>query len=244
MSKRHLAALSLIIALVACGRPSAEPSPELRALDDQFEEAFNTGDFDALAALFSEEVRFLPPGYELREGHEVVTETFREFMEEYGERSAKITRDPIEAMVAGNIGYVVGTSTREGPDGETLSRGKYVDIWQRVNGEWKITNHMGNDDRPSILTIPTVIVTHEVTDAARWLEAWEGPDSRHDLFARHGAPVVRVFRSNQNPNLTGLMVLVDDMEAFRAFIDSPEAEAARTEDGVVEGTLRVFAEVP
>lgn len=243
MSRRHLAALSSIIALGACGQPGAEPSPELRVLNDQFEEAFNTGDFDALAALLAEDVRLLPAGFELREGHEVVAATFREFMEEHEERGAKVKWEPMEAMVVGDLGYVVGTYSREGPNGEDLGRGKYVDLWRRFDGEWKITNHMLNGDRPPGLTIPTVIVTHEVRDAARWLAAWEGSDSRHDLFARHGAPAVRVFRSNQNPDLTGLVVAVDDMEAFQAFIDSPEAEAVRSEGGVIEGTLRVFAEV-
>lgn len=244
MSRRHLAALASIIALGACGQRAAEPSPELRALDDQFEEAFNSGDFDGLAALFAQDVRFLPAGFELREGHELVSATFTEFMEEHRAMGAKVEWEPIEAMTARDIGYVVGTYSREGPDREELDRGKYLATWRRFDGEWKITNYMLNGDRPPGLMIPTVIVTHEVENVERWLAAWEDPDGRRDLFARHGAPVVRVFRSDRNPDLTGLMVAVDDMEAFQTFLDSPEAEAARTEDGVVEATLRVFTEVP
>ncbi|MGB6641460.1 MAG: hypothetical protein WBG67_11835, partial [Thermoanaerobaculia bacterium] len=65
----------------------------------------------------------------------------------------------------------------------------------------------------------------------------------HALFAEHGAPHVRVFQSPDNPNLTGLLVDVADMEAFQAMLASPEGEAAAVEDTVDFATLRVLSAV-
>lgn len=233
-----LAALAFLIALGACGPTASRSSDELPELADRFEEAFNTGDVDALAALFAEDARLLPAGFEPRQGREAIAAVFGEFMEE----GNKIDLEPLETVVAGDIGYQVATHIVERPDGAVL-RLKHIETWQQVDGQWKITNLMWNSDTPPVLNIPTLLVTHDVTDAEGWLGAWQDPEGRHELLARHGAPGVRIFQSLEDPNLTGLMLFIDDMEALQAFMDSPEAEAARAEDGVVEATLRVFTEV-
>lgn len=239
MRKLDLAALALVaVTGGACGPTASPPGDELPELSDRFEETFNTGDVDGLAALFAEDARLLPAGFEPREGREAITAVFREFMAE----GQKIDLEPIETVVAGDIGWRVATQMVERPDGAIL-RLKHIETWQQVDGQWKITNLIWNSDTPPDLDIPTLLVTHEVTDAEGWLAAWQDPEGRHERFARHGAPLVRIFRSLEDPNVTGLMLFVEDMEALRAFMDSPEAGAERAEDGVVEATLRVFAEV-
>ena len=80
-------------------------------------------------------------------------------------------------------------------------------------------------------------------DPERWLAAWQGPESRHDLFAEHGAPNARVFQSPDNPNLTGLLVDVTDMEALHALLQSPEGQAAAAEDTVDFATLQTLSAV-
>ncbi len=82
-----------------------------------------------------------------------------------------------------------------------------------------------------------------MADAARWLAAWQGAGSRHELFAQHGAPFVRTFQSAANPRLTGLLIDVADMAAFEAFMESPEATKSKAEDGVIDATLRVFTQM-
>ena len=89
----------------------------------------------------------------------------------------------------------------------------------------------------------TFSVMHEVKDAEHWLAAWQGEGSRHEMFAEHGVDSVRVFQSPDNPNLTGLVVEVADMEAFQALLTSAEGAAAKEADGVIDKTMRVLAEV-
>jgi len=90
----------------------------------------------------------------------------------------------------------------------------------------------------------TVIAVHEVEDSKRWLKAWKpGPGSRHEDFRRHGAPRVRVFQSPDDPHFTGLLIEVEDLEAFKSFLDSPEGSKAKAADGVKSKTMKILNEV-
>lgn len=87
-----------------------------------------------------------------------------------------------------------------------------------------------------------VLITHEVEDAEAWLAAWRGPDSRHKLFKENGARMVHTFQDPDNPNLTGLVVAVADMDKFMAMLQSDEGKAAATTDGVRMDTMVLLVE--
>jgi hypothetical protein len=40
-------------------------------------------------------------------------------------------------------------------DGTTGDRGKFIEIWRQVDGEWKISNNQFNSDLPSVVTSDT-----------------------------------------------------------------------------------------
>jgi uncharacterized protein (TIGR02246 family) len=225
----------LVIALGACAPTGSQESAELAATADAWAEAYNAGDLEAVAALYTEDTRIMPPNGAMSRGREVVRAVFG------GMADAGIKGDlqTVEAMVAGDMGYRVGTYSLTGPDGSQLDSGKFIETWKRVDGEWLIANDIWNSDKPG----PNMLITHQVADANRWLAAWQGPESRHGMFAEHGAPSVRVFQSVGDPNLTALLIGVTDMDAFQALLESPEGAAAKAEDGVRDPTIRVFTEV-
>ncbi len=233
----NIATLLLIVAVAACA-PAARESSEL-AMDDRWEEAFNSGDADAVAALYAEDARVLPPNAELGQGRDVARAAFGEMIAS----GIKAQLETIEAVVAGDLGHRVGTYSLHGPDGAVLDRGKYIETWRQIDGAWQIENDIWNSDLPAPFSGTNLIITHEVVNADRWLAAWRGDGSRHEVFGQHGAPNVRTFQSLANPNLTGLLIDVADMDAFQAFMESPVAEQAKAEDGVKDATLRIFKEV-
>ena len=87
-----------------------------------------------------------------------------------------------------------------------------------------------------------VMIVHEVEDAERWLAAWRGEDSRHDLFRANGAARVHTFQGEENPNLTGLVIAVKDMQALHDMLSSDEGRAAAAEDGVIADSMTVLME--
>ncbi len=89
----------------------------------------------------------------------------------------------------------------------------------------------------------TMITFHEVEDGERWAKAWrKGPGSRHEMLAEAGVTAARTFRDPGNPNSTGLLWEVSDMEKLQAFLASDEAKQAMAEDGLKVETLRMLAE--
>ena len=89
----------------------------------------------------------------------------------------------------------------------------------------------------------TMITFHEVEDGARWAKVWrKGAGSRHEMLAEAGVTLARTFRDSENPNSTGLLWEVSDMEKLQAFMASDEAKQAMAEDGLKVESLRMLVE--
>lgn len=102
--------------------------------------------------------------------------------------------------------------------------------------------HEGRHESMDEASMTHVLITHEVDDAEHWLAAWRGEDSRHKLFTDNGAAHVHTFQDANNPNLTGLVVLVADMDKFMAMLESEEGQAAAAADGVKRDTMVLLVE--
>ena len=101
--------------------------------------------------------------------------------------------------------------------------------------------HDGGDKKDG-MKMTHVLITHEVADADAWLAAWSGTDSRHKLFKDNGARMVHTFQDPNNPNLTGLVVAVADMDKLMAMLESDEGKAAAAADGVKADTMVLLVE--
>jgi len=87
-----------------------------------------------------------------------------------------------------------------------------------------------------------LVITHEVKDAEQWLAAWRGEDSRHKLFKANGAAHVHTLQDPDNPNMTGLVIAVTDMDALMAMLESEDGQAAAEEDGVIPETMNMLVQ--
>jgi hypothetical protein len=88
----------------------------------------------------------------------------------------------------------------------------------------------------------TAIVIHEVENGEVWAKAWhEGPGSRHEMFGKIGVKV-RNFRDPENPNLTGVLMDIPDLDQFKALLETDEGKKAMEEDGLKIDTFRLLTE--
>jgi len=240
--------LPLLLIITGCNQspPAGDPA-EIIARSKAWEEAFNAKDIDALVDLYASDARLLPPHAEMDSGGDALRAGFGAMID--AGLSAELTS--IEAMVSGDMGYNVGTYTMTA-DGAVVDVGKYMEIWHRGDdGQWRYTNDMYSSDlpvaAPEAAEAPEaprthLMILHEVDDAEHWMAAWRGADSRHKLFTDNGAAHVHTFVSADNPNLTGLVVAVDDMDAINAMLASEEGQAAAAADSVRMDTLTVLTE--
>lgn len=240
--KRLFTAVPLLFMISACGQtaPSTDTTT-LEAASDTWEAALNAGDVDAIANLYTADARLMPPDGEATIGHEGVRATFGGMID----AGLGGTTTIVDATVVGDMGYIVGTFELTAGE-DVVGTGKYIETWQRgADGQWLMTNDIFNNDpsKAPKMEMSHVMITHGVDDADHWSAAWSGEDSRHQLFKENGAAHVHAFRSADNPNLTGLVIAVKDMDALSAMLGSDEGQAAAAEDGVRMDTMVMMTEV-
>ncbi len=224
--------LPLIILLAGChaGGPANDPA-ELTAATGAWEQAFDAGDIETLAGLYTTDTRLLPPDGAMQVGRDAVHEIFG------GMVDAGLAGDvtSVEVMVSGDMGHHIGTFVVSAGD-EVVDEGKFVELWTRgADGQWRISADIWNSDGVAAEDgghHSHMVVVHEVADADHWLAAWRGENSRHGLFEANGAAHVHTFQSRSNPNLTGLVIAAEDVAAIEALIASEEGAAAAAADGV------------
>ena len=82
----------------------------------------------------------------------------------------------------------------------------------------------------------TYVITHEVNDVQHWLAS----PKREELMGPMGVSA-QTFVDPQGSNKVALVAEIPDMEAFQAFMQTPEAAAAMEHDGVRPETLVIMA---
>jgi len=86
--------------------------------------------------------------------------------------------------------------------------------------------------------MPTIILTHEVTDTNHWLSS----PKREELLPSLGASNIRTFVNPQDRTKVGLVMDVADLDAFFADLESPSDQLAEAMkyDTVLPETIAVL----
>ena len=112
----------------------------------KFEEAHLRGDAAAIAAQYTEDGQLLWEDREIIKGRQAIEAEWRKDMGGPG-RTATVTS--LEVEQHGDWAFESGKFVVTAPNGKTIYDGKYICIWKRVNGEWKIHRDMGNKNAPA-----------------------------------------------------------------------------------------------
>ncbi|HPF12244.1 MAG TPA: DUF4440 domain-containing protein [Flavobacteriaceae bacterium] len=109
-----------------------------------FSKFYTTANYDALANSYCENGMILPPGSDIIKGREAIKQRWV-LPEGIKVPFHKIT--PIEISINGNwaydIGYYEGTTLKKNGDKSDF-KGKYVIIWKKEDGDWKIYSDIWN----------------------------------------------------------------------------------------------------
>ncbi len=112
----------------------------------RFTDAHLSGDVAAIDSMFAPDARSYPPGAPAVSGipalHDFTVEYLKAGLTEFSEVSTDFYGN---ADIVADAGTYVVTY---GPDHVT-ERGKYLNVWQQVNGSWKIKSNMWNADAPA-----------------------------------------------------------------------------------------------
>ena len=137
--------------LVSCERAPQDTEMigrEFQALDRQFAAAINRGDAAGAAAIYTEDARLLPPNSDAVVGRDAI-QAFMRGAIEAGARDHQFMQ--AEVRVMGEIAYDRGElqfSVQPEKGEPMMGKGKYVCVWTRENGEWKIDVCIWNTSLP------------------------------------------------------------------------------------------------
>lgn len=154
-------ALVLVVLAAACTQPVPPPPPPaapdlaaeeraIRDADARWLKAAQARDAAADAAAFA------PDGAAYREHLEplVGPAAFQAYMEkqhaENPKSSVSWTTDKIQIAASGDLAVQTGeySLTGLGPKGDGKDRGRFVTVWKKLNGEWKVAHDIGTTTMP------------------------------------------------------------------------------------------------
>jgi uncharacterized protein (TIGR02246 family) len=138
--------------LIICAASIAEAQQSVRKAIDAntkaFIEAFNKGDAAAVASMYTTDARVLPPNSEIVEGRANI-QTFWQGAMSAGLKLVSLETAHLETQ--GNLAVEIGryTTTVPGAGGTTTTdKGKYVVVWKRQGGTWKLAADIFNTSMP------------------------------------------------------------------------------------------------
>jgi len=152
-----------LLPILGCSQPPPPDTSEadiqaIRAIVDDFDAAFNAGDYDALAELYDENAIRMPNEAPPQVGRESIREWFRQEIEEAEREIDNTVRD---AQVFGDWGYMWGDAegsftTVDGGE-TTVVDSKWMSVVRRQpDGSWKTYRDIYNTN-----VIPRTFVSEE-----------------------------------------------------------------------------------
>ena len=122
----------------------------IRAKVDLWHELMKAKDAAGIADLYTVDGAVMPPNAPIGIGHDPIEQTWAALVNTPG-FELKIVPDQIVVSSSGDMALDRGTyQLTIAPSGETVSdTGKYVVVWQKIDGEWKAAADIFNSDLPA-----------------------------------------------------------------------------------------------
>ena len=141
MTTRIACLTALLIATLAGSSAQQKTDPALDRLADAFADAFNAKDAARVASFYAEDAIVMAPDQPMVRGRRDIEAYYaRGFRQDI----SNFRLSPMESAIAGTHAFEAGASTLTERRGTTS--GKYVVIYTRVDGQWKIAYDIFNND--------------------------------------------------------------------------------------------------
>src|SRR6266481_5348267 len=138
--------IALTIAFVAgLTAPAVAQKAEIEAVNAQWMEFFNKGDFAGVAALYTADATAFPPGSAMVQGRGAIGAMWKGMAEKVGDpKVTTLDVKPLGPAAAREIGTF--SLKTKGPTPQEVT-GKYVVVWEKVGNDWKLAADIWNDGK-------------------------------------------------------------------------------------------------
>ncbi|SRR5260221_7623460 len=125
--------------------PALAQKAEIEAVNAQWVNFFNKGDFAGVASLYTDDASVFPPGAGIVRGRDAIGAMWKGLAEQVSD--PKVTTLEVKSLgptAAREIG-TVSLKTKEATPKEMT--GKYVVVWEKVGDDWKLAADIWNDGK-------------------------------------------------------------------------------------------------
>ena len=147
--KELLALLIALPLLLSLGSATAQQS-DIRVVieegNQQWSAAFSQGDSAAIAAMYTLNAQLFPMHTEIVSGMEAIQQFWQGVIAS-GVKGATLTT--LEVDEQGDTAYEVGKYELRGEGNKVLDHGKYVVVWKRAQGQWRLHRDIWNSNLPA-----------------------------------------------------------------------------------------------
>lgn len=136
----------LALSFLALGSAAyaADTKSEIDAANKKFLAAYAKGDAAAVAALYTDNATVLPPGATLIKGRGEIQKLWQGAIQS---GLKLVSLNAVSVQRHGDTAYEIGSVIAEAPDAQkqmTRMEGKYVVVWKKVKGGWKLDTDIWN----------------------------------------------------------------------------------------------------
>lgn len=141
-----VAGLVTVMALTAGSSFAQEPRAAIEAVNKEFLAAFAKQDATGVSSLYTADAEAFPPNSAVIRGRAGIAKMWQGVFAA-GIASAEVTTTEVHAQ--GPLAYEVGSYAMKLKDGTVADRGKYVVVWLKEDGKWKLHRDIWNTDLPA-----------------------------------------------------------------------------------------------
>jgi len=142
---QSITVLAVMFLIAGCVQQPVDVSGEISDANKVFMESFNTGDMAALAQCYTEDAKLLPPNSEIVQGREMI-ETYWGGALNMGVKKVKL--ETISADGFGTTAIEEGKATLYTEGDIIIDEGKYIVIWEKIDGKWFLDRDIWNSSKP------------------------------------------------------------------------------------------------
>lgn len=117
----------------------------ISAAYEKFVDAVARGDADAITGLYTEEARILPPGGDIVSGRDALPAFWAAML---GMGIKRCSFDTLEVEEHGDVAIEIGRVTLYADGDVQIDTPKYLVVWKREDGEWRMHRDIFNSDQP------------------------------------------------------------------------------------------------
>ena len=140
--RRMALAIAFLAILVT---PTLAQKAKIETINAKWAELFNKGDFDGLAQLYTADAIAFPPGAAMVRGRAAIGKMWKGMADQVS--NPKVTTLEIKRLSPSTI-REIGTFSlmTKGPSAKEVT-GKYLVVWERIRGDWKLEADIWNDGK-------------------------------------------------------------------------------------------------